>query len=148
MPPAVFDCINLLGQSKPAMLTFTDRHSRDIGDNNPKDANSIGILDDDLIIIHPVMEIPGVDMTMYPAETAGVDPDFDVEPTGVDMDTDAWAMDTKVPVDNNAIAIDGLEQQDPSEGAATSPTAEPTTSPKKANSPAKKVAPPKMGIAA
>ncbi len=55
------------------------------------------------------MEIPGVDMTMDSAETAGVDPDFYVEPTGVDMDTDAWAMDTNVPVDNNAITIDGLE---------------------------------------
>jgi hypothetical protein len=47
---------------------------------------------------------------MDPAEVAGVDPDFDVEPTGVDMDTNAWAMDTNVSVDNNAIAIDGLKQ--------------------------------------
>ena len=46
---------------------------------------------------------------MDPAETAGVDPDFDVKPTGVDMDTVAWAMDTDVPVDSNAIAIDGLK---------------------------------------
>ncbi len=43
---------------------------------------------------------------------AGVDPDFDVKLTGVDMDTDTWAMDTNVPVDDNAIAIDGLEEQD------------------------------------
>jgi hypothetical protein len=70
----------------------------------------VGILYEDLIIIHPAMEIPGVDATTDPAEIAGVDPDFDVEPTGVDMDTNAWAMDTNVPVDNNPIAIKGLEQ--------------------------------------
>jgi hypothetical protein len=88
MPPRVIACVNLLGQCKPAMLT-TDRHGQDIGDNNPQDANSVGILDDGLIINHPAMEIPGVDTTTDPAETAGVDPDFDVEPTGVDMDTNA-----------------------------------------------------------
>jgi hypothetical protein len=64
------------------------------------------------------------------------------------MDTGEWVMDTDVPVDNNAIAIDGLEQQDPTEGAATVPTAELTTSPKKAKRPAKKTAPPKTGMAA
>ncbi len=87
-------------------------------------------------------------MTMDPAETAGVDPDFDVEPTRVDMDTDRWAMDTDVQVDNNAVAIDGLEQQNPTEGAATVPPAEPTNSPIKAKSPAKKTAPPTTGMAA
>ncbi len=84
---------------------------------------------------------------MDPAETAVVDPDFDVEPTRVDMDTNAWGMDTNVPVDNNAIAINGLEQQDPTEGAVVVPAAEPTTSPKKAKSPAKKTAPPETGMA-
>jgi hypothetical protein len=100
-PPMVIDHVNLLGQREPTMLTFTNRHSQDIGDNNPQDANSIGILDEDLIIIHPAMEIPGVDMTTDPDETAGVDLDFDVEPTGVGMDTNAWAMDTNVPVEDN-----------------------------------------------
>ncbi len=109
MPPAVIDCLNLLGRHEPAILTFNNRQGRDIGDNNPQDADSVGILDDNSIIIHPAMEIPRVDMTMDPAEIARVDPDFDVEPTGVDMDADAWAMDTNVPVDNNDIAIDGLE---------------------------------------
>ncbi len=64
------------------------------------------------------------------------------------MDTDTWAMDTNVPVEDNAVAIDGLEQQDPTESATTVPTAEPTNSPKKAKSPAKKTAPPKTRIAA
>ena len=89
MSPAVIDCINLLGQREPAMLTFTNWHGQDIGDNNPHDADSVGILDDSLIIINPAMEISGVDTTTDPAETAGVDPDFDVEPTGVNMDTNA-----------------------------------------------------------
>ncbi len=77
-----------------------------------------------------------------------MDPNFDVEPIGVDTDTNAWAMDTDVPVDDNAIAIDGLEQQDPNKGAAVVPTSEPTTNPKKVKSPVKKVASPKTGMAA
>jgi hypothetical protein len=77
-----------------------------------------------------------------------VDSDVDVESTGVDMDTNVWAMDTNVPADNIAITIDGLKQQDPSEGAAAVPNAEPTTSPKKAKRPAKRVAPPKTKMAA
>ena len=64
------------------------------------------------------------------------------------MDTDMWAMDTNVPVDDNAIMIDGLEQQDLTEGAAAVPTAEPNASPKKAKSPSKKVAPLKTEMAA
>jgi hypothetical protein len=148
MLPAVFDCINLLGRHEPAMLTFINRQSHDIGDSNPQDADSVGILDDVSIIIDPAAEIPGVDATTDPAEIAGVDPDFDVKPTAVDMDTNAWAMDTYVPADDNAIAIDGLKQQDPTEGTAVVPNAEPTTSTTKVQSPAKKVASSKTGIAA
>jgi hypothetical protein len=44
------------------MLTFTDQQGWDIGDNNPQDADSVGILDDNFIIIHPAVEIPGVDV--------------------------------------------------------------------------------------
>jgi hypothetical protein len=148
MPPAVIDCVNLLGQREPAMLTFTDQQGHDVGDSNPQDANFIGTLDDNSIIIHPAFEIPGVDMTTDTAEIAGVDPVFDVEPTGVDMDTNAWDMDTDVTNDNDAIAVDGLEQQDPTEGAALLPTAEPITIPKKVKSPVKKVASPNTGMAA
>ncbi len=35
MPPAVIDRVSLLGQREPAMLTFTNWHGQDIGDNNP-----------------------------------------------------------------------------------------------------------------
>jgi hypothetical protein len=64
------------------------------------------------------------------------------------MDINVWAMDTNVPVDNYATAINCLKQQDPTEGAAVVPSAEPTTSPKKVKSPVKKVAFHKMGMAA
>ncbi len=66
----------------------------------------------------------------------------------MDIDTNAWAMDTNVPVGNNAIAIDGLKQQDPTDIAAAVLVAEPTTSPKKIKSAVKKVASPKAGMAA
>jgi hypothetical protein len=69
--------ICLVGASLPCSLC-TNWQGCDIGDSNPQDANSVGILDDNLIIIHPVMGIPGVDATTDPAEIAGVDPDFDV----------------------------------------------------------------------
>jgi hypothetical protein len=110
MPPMVIDPINLLGLCKPTMLTFTNRNGRVIGDNNPQDAKSVGILDSNSIIIDPAMEIPDMDTTKDPTETAGVDPEFDVEPTGVDMDTNAWAMDTDVSVDDNPDTIDGFKQ--------------------------------------
>jgi hypothetical protein len=61
MPPVVIDHINPLGWRKPAMLTFTDQQGHDIGDCNPQNANSVGNLDEDSIIIHPAIEIPGVD---------------------------------------------------------------------------------------
>jgi hypothetical protein len=81
MPPAlVVDCANLLGWREPAMLTFTNQQGRDISDSNPQDADSDGILDDNSIIIHPAIEIPGMDVTMDPVEIAEVDPDFDIEP--------------------------------------------------------------------
>jgi hypothetical protein len=33
------------------MLTFTNRQGRDIGDSNPQDADSVGIMDDNSIIL-------------------------------------------------------------------------------------------------
>ena len=86
-------------------------------------------------------------MTVNPAEIAVVDPDFIVEPTEVDMDIN-------VPDEDTAIAVDDLEQEDPTHGAPMAPNAEPITSPKKTRSPAKarspikKTADPRMGMAA
>ena len=81
-------------------------------------------MDDDSIIIYPAVKIPRVDETVNPAEIAGVDPDFIIEPTGVDMDIN-------VPVEDTANAVNGLEQEDPTHGAPMAPNTEPTTSPKK-----------------
>ncbi len=84
---------------------------------------------------------------MNPAEIAGVDPDFIVKLTGVDMDINA-------PVEDTAIAVDGFEQEDPTHGAPMALNAEPITSPKKTRSPAKARSPvketadPRMGMAA
>ncbi len=55
MPPAVIDHVNMLGWREPAMLTFTDRQGHDIGDSNPQDAIFVGILDDNLMFIHPTV---------------------------------------------------------------------------------------------
>jgi hypothetical protein len=55
---------------------------------------------------------------------------------------------SQLTIDNNAIPIDGLEQQNLAEGATMAPTPEPTTNPKKVKSPVKKVASPEMGLAA
>ncbi len=54
------------------MLTFTNRQGRDIGESNPQDADSVEILDDKSIIIHPAIAIPGVDETTDSAKIAGV----------------------------------------------------------------------------
>ncbi len=89
-----------------------------------------------------------MDETANPAGNAGVDPDFDVKPTGVDMDTVAWAMNTNIPVDDNAIAIDGPKQKDPTDSAVGVPISEPTNIPKKVKSPVKRVASPRTGMAA
>ena len=63
-------------------------------------------------------------------------------------------MDINVPVEDTAIAVDGLKQEDPTHGAPMAPNAEPATSPKKARSPAKARSPvketadPRTGMAA
>jgi hypothetical protein len=33
MPPAVITRVNLLGKNEPSILTFTNRHGREIGDH-------------------------------------------------------------------------------------------------------------------
>jgi hypothetical protein len=147
MPSAVIERVYDLGRCEPAILTFTNQQGRDISDSNPQDADPGGVLDDDSVIIYPAVKIPGMDVTVNPAEIAGVDPDFIVEPTGVDMDIN-------VPVEDTAIAVNGLKQKDLTHGAPMAPNAEPTTSPKKTRSPAKARSPvketadPRTGMAA
>ena len=80
MPPAVIARVNLLGKNEPSILTFTDRHGREIGDH-PQDYEPSGNDDDSVVkLISDV--IPGVDPTLEDdAELPGVDMDFDAKPT-------------------------------------------------------------------
>jgi hypothetical protein len=83
MPLLVIDCVNFLGWREPSILTFTNRHGQNIGDN-PQDANE----DEESIVAYPT-NTPGVALDTENAELTGVDPDFAVEPTGVKMDSEA-----------------------------------------------------------
>jgi hypothetical protein len=59
MPPAVIARVNLLGKVEPSILTFTDRHGREIGDY-PRDPEPVE--DDDASIVDYFDEvIPAVD---------------------------------------------------------------------------------------
>jgi hypothetical protein len=84
MPPAVIARVNLFGKDEPSILTFTDRHGREIGDH-PQDYEPSG--DDDDSVVELILDaITGVDPTPEDyAELPGVDTDFDAEPTGVEV---------------------------------------------------------------
>jgi len=124
MPPAVIARVNVLGKAEPSILTFTDRHGREIGDysrDEPvEDDNGLDeeydYIDDFLVESQDDNEIPGV-----PEES----PD---EPTGVEVDPE--------PNETNFEVQDGLKQepQEPQEtshelGTERQPTSEPTTAP-------------------
>jgi hypothetical protein len=130
MPPAVIARVNLFGKNEPSILTFTNRHGREIGDH-PQDYEPSGNDDDSVVeLISDV--IPGVDLTPEDdAELAGVDTDFDAEPTGVDVDSDY--------VPQELTEVNGLGQQDPSAAPTEEPSAEPPTEPN-ASSPKKGMA--------
>jgi hypothetical protein len=107
MPPEVIARVNLLGKVEPSILTFTDRHGREIGDY-PREPEPIEDDDD------PVMEyiddaIPAIDKQDEPeipgvwAEPTGKSTSEPiVEPTGVEMDSDPQKINFN----------DGLGQQD------------------------------------
>jgi len=124
-----------LGKNEPSILTFTDRHGREIGDH-PQDVEPGGNDDDSVVdLISDV--IPGVDPTPEEdAELPGVDMDFYAEPTGVEIDSDY--------VPQELTEVDGLGQQDPSTAPTEEPSAEPPTEPR-----VETLAPsPKKGMAA
>jgi hypothetical protein len=78
MPPAVIARVNLLGRAEPSILTFTDRHGREIGDY-PREPEPIEDDDD------PVMEYidnasPAIDEQDDPG-IPGVEPEPTSEPT-------------------------------------------------------------------
>ena len=115
MPPAVIARVNLFGKDEPSILTFTDRHGREIGDH-PQDYEPSGNDDDSVVeLISDV--IPGLDPTPEDdAELPGVDTDFDAEPTGVEVDSDY--------VPQELTEVNGLGQQDPSAEPPTEPRVE------------------------
>jgi hypothetical protein len=126
MPSTVIARVNLFGKDEPSILTFTDRHGREIGDHPPSEN------DDDSVVNLISDVIPGVDPTPdAAAEFPGVDTDFDAEPTGVEVDTDFDAEPTGVEVDSDYASqelteVDGLGQQDPNTAPTEEPSAEPT----------------------
>jgi len=118
MPPAVIAHVNLFGKNEPSILTFTDRHGREIGDH-PQDYEPSGN-DDDSVVELILDVIPGVDPTPEDdAELPVVDTDFDPKPTGVEVDSGY--------VPQELTEVNGLKQQDPS----AEPTEEPSAKPPK-----------------
>jgi hypothetical protein len=137
---------NFIGRHEPSILTFTNWHGKDIGDN-PQDADLDGNEDLESVIAHPTGNT-GVYLAVEGNDIAGVDQDFAVEPIGVDIEE---AFEAYVPLEH-AEPEDGLGHQDPiePERLITLPmeqqTVEPTT--KMAGTPAKQAVSPKKGMAA
>jgi hypothetical protein len=127
VPPAVIDCVNLLGINEPSILTFTNRHGQGIGDLT-QDFEPRVDEDDDSYVAHPNDKLTGVDVHLGDDELPGVNTDFDTEPTGVEVDTEAYG---DVPQEQNKVY--GLGQQDPiakpNEILSAEPTAEPIAAP-------------------
>jgi hypothetical protein len=123
VPPAVIDCVDLLGKNEPSILTFTNRHGQVIGDL-AQNFEPCADEDDDSFVAHPNDELSGVDVHSGDAELPGVDMDFDSKPTGVEVDTEAYG---DVPQEQNEVC--GLGQQDPITAPTEMPSAEPTAEP-------------------
>ncbi len=123
VPPAVIDCLNLLGINEPSILTFTNRHGQDIGDL-AQDFEPRVDEDDNSFVAHPNDELTGVDVHSGVDELPGVDTGFDTKPTGVEVDTGAYG---DAPQEQNKVY--DLRQQDPITAPTEMPSAEPTAEP-------------------
>jgi hypothetical protein len=107
MPPTVIACVYLLGNVESSILTFTNRRGREIGDN-PQDFESSGD-DDNSVVEHLTDEFPvGVPAPEDDAVLPGVDTDFDVKPTGVEVNSDYAPQESA--------EVNGLRQQDTKPG--------------------------------
>ena len=80
MPSSVIDHVNFIGRREPSILTFTNRHGQDIGDN-PQVADLDGNEDLESVIAHPTGNT-GVYLVVDGNDNSGVGQDFAVEPTG------------------------------------------------------------------
>ena len=84
MPSSVSDRVNFIGWRESSILTFTNRHGQDIGDN-PQDADLDGNDDLESMIAHPTGNT-GVYPVVDGNDNSGVGQDFAVKPTGVDIE--------------------------------------------------------------
>ncbi len=101
MPPAVIVRLNLLRKAEPSILTFTDRHGREIGDY-PRDPEPVE--DDDASIVAYFDDILPVVDAQDDTEIPGVVTEHAAEPTGVEVDPADAPQETYFD--------DGLRQQD------------------------------------
>ena len=78
---------------------------------------TVGEINKDSSVKHPIIEIPGADVKYVNSKLPGVDMDFDAQPTGVEMDTGAYgkAYDAVPQEQGNKIEVYGLGKQDPTE---------------------------------
>jgi hypothetical protein len=105
MPSSVIDCVNFIGRCESSILTFTNRHGQDIGEN-PQDTD----LDGNEVLESVVADPTGNTGVFDGNNIAGVDQGFAVKPTRVDIDE---AFEAYVPLEC-AEPEDGLGHQDPS----------------------------------
>ncbi len=96
LPPAVIARVNVLGEAEPSILTFTDRHGREIGDYPQEDPVAD---EDDSVVAYDYFDEPQAN-----SEITGVDNVPSTEPTGVEMEDPQ-----DVPQATNADSQDGLE---------------------------------------
>jgi hypothetical protein len=102
MPSSVIDHVNFIDWREPSILTFTNRHGQDIGEN-PQDTDLDGNEDIESVVADPTGNTGVFD------GNKGVDQVFAVDPTGVDIDE---AFKAYVPLER--AEPEGLGHQDPS----------------------------------
>jgi hypothetical protein len=120
MSPAVIARVNLLGNVEPSVLTFTNWHGWEIGDN-PQGFEPSGD-DDNSVVEHLTDEFPGVvPMPEDDVVLPGVDTHFDAKPTGVKVDSNYAPQESA--------EVNGLGQQDTNAAPTEEPRSEPTTAP-------------------
>jgi hypothetical protein len=148
MPSSVIDCVNFIGWQEPSILTFTNRHGQNIGEN-PQDTDLAGNEDLESVVAYPTGNT-GVYPVVDGNNIARVDQDFAVEPTGVVIDE---AFEAYVPLER-AEAEDGLGHQDPNKPERLirppmeHPTVKPNTKVASIPFPIKNAVSPKKGMAA
>ncbi len=87
MPKAVIDRVNQIGKNRPSILTFTNRHGKDIGDTTQDfypEKNDDKPLNDEITGVEQINDkLTGMDLD---GEPTGVD--FNAKPTGVEAEAD------------------------------------------------------------